>query len=452
MTYFQIYPISFSSVRDPQGDTFHLRVDDTFLPQATVVDLSGEAKTRPWTDRYPLAGWGILQGLADWDLCILFTADIRSEESLTESNGDQHLDPFLTDDAPEREKMECFVFSFFIISCNVCLPIWTSWTDGKCRVKMLKWDTFKGWEHKSAVHTWCWLSDLGVGGLALVRLQTSAVPDSLQGAEAGPQGRPGPARRRCCKTHEGPKFTHRHSTAHLWSVSKILILFFMHIFSLDIIQLESGFISRATFILIIFLLLRNRRFSLFHTVTQENHSSSLSHLFRPLIIQQGLSENRTQSVCSCLTKRHRQRGELYQLCAPWFWASLSSLNWVTCWWSLASFGIWKPRLASDVGDWQEEEVSDDRPGFQQEEEDASVWFPGVKSSVFSAAVLKWDGSISLAPGPLREGEAAAGVETKSCLKPEKYAPELLQPPFSVQCKLNHHGTLFCTHWLPANEP
>lgn len=232
MTYFQIYPISFSSVRDPQGDTFHLRVDDTFLPQATVVDLSGEAKTRPWTDRYPLAGWGILQGLADWDLCILFTADIRSEESLTESNGDQHLDPCLTDDAPEREKMECFVFSFFIISCNVCLPIWTSWTDGKCRVKMLKWDTFKGWEHKSAVHTWCWLSDLGVGGLALVRLQTSAVPDSLQGAEAGPQGRPGPARRRCCKTHEGPKFTHRHSTAHLWSFSKISNpIFYAHFFS-----------------------------------------------------------------------------------------------------------------------------------------------------------------------------------------------------------------------------
>lgn len=253
--------------------------------------------------------------------------------------------------------------------------------------------------------------------------------------------------------HMRGQSSHTDIQLHIYEVSqKYLILFFMHIFSLDIIQLESGFISRATFILIIFLLLRNRRFSLFHTVTQENHSSSLSHLFRPLIIQQGLSENRTQSVCSCLTKRHRQRGELYQLCAPWFWASLSSLNWVTCWWSLASFGIWKPRLASDVGDWQEEEVSDDRPGFQQEEEDASVWFPGVKSSVFSAAVLKWDGSISLAPGPLREGEAAAGVETKSCLKPEKYAPELLQPPFSVQCKLNHHGTLFCTHWLPANEP
>lgn len=154
MTYFPIYPISFSSVRDPQGDTFHLRVDDTFLPQATVVDLSGEAKTRPWTDRYPLAGWGILQGLADWDLCILFTADVRSEESLAESNGDQHLDPFLTDDAPEKEK-KCSVlfFRFFSISCNLCRPIWTSWTE------MLKWDTFKGWKHLSAVHTWYWLSD-----------------------------------------------------------------------------------------------------------------------------------------------------------------------------------------------------------------------------------------------------------------------------------------------------
>lgn len=117
--------------------------------------------------------------------------------------------------------------------------------------------------------------------------------------------------------HMRGQSSHTDIQLHIYEVSqKYLILFFMHIFSLDIIQQESGFFSRVTFILIIFLLLRNRKFSLFHTVTQENHSSSLSHLFRPLIIQQGLSENRTQSVCSCLTKRHRQRGELYQLCAP----------------------------------------------------------------------------------------------------------------------------------------
>lgn len=148
------------------GDTFHLRLDGTFLPQATVVDLSGEAKTRPWTDRYPLAGWGILQGLTDWDLCTLFTAVVWTEGSLpecdeplelmdaAESDGDQQPDPLLTDDAPEK------TFGVFLYSNNyvVCLCFsgsqatgadqfqllgrtWLIWSKIKFKNEL---DTFKG--------------------------------------------------------------------------------------------------------------------------------------------------------------------------------------------------------------------------------------------------------------------------------------------------------------------
>lgn len=89
-----------------------------------VVDLSGEAKTRPCVDRCPLAGWGILQGLTDWDLCSLFTAAVRSSDSLAEcdvplepleaaeSDGNQQLDPLLTDDAPET------TISFLLFVCQ----------------------------------------------------------------------------------------------------------------------------------------------------------------------------------------------------------------------------------------------------------------------------------------------------------------------------------------------
>lgn len=73
---------------------------------------------------------------------------------------------------------------------------------------------------------------------------------------------------------------------------------------------------------------------------------------------------------------------------PWFCASFSSLNWVTCWWSLDSFEVPQPCLASDVGDWQGEELTDDRTGCQQEEDNASDLYPAVKSSIFLAEVLK----------------------------------------------------------------
>lgn len=106
---------------------WHLWVDGMLLAQAMVVDLSGEAKTRPWTDRCPLAGWGILQGLADWDLCSFFTAVVRSEEFLTECNeplelteaaesdGDQQLEPLLTDDVPEKTISVFFLFFFQLL-------------------------------------------------------------------------------------------------------------------------------------------------------------------------------------------------------------------------------------------------------------------------------------------------------------------------------------------------
>lgn len=73
------------------------------MAQAGVVLLSGEAKTRPLIDRWPLAEWGILQGLADCDLCSLFSG------ALTECNismgfmeGDHNLDPNFSGDAPEN--------------------------------------------------------------------------------------------------------------------------------------------------------------------------------------------------------------------------------------------------------------------------------------------------------------------------------------------------------------
>ncbi len=115
------------------------------------------------------------------------------------------------------------------------------------------------------------------------------------------------------------------------------------------------------------------------------------------------------------------------LFVPWFWASLSSLNCVTCWWSLVSFGLWQPCLPNDVGDWEEEELSVDRPRRQQEEDEVSFSLPGVKSSLlFSIEVSQLDGNVTGCSRPVR-GEAAAGVETESCLKPEKYAPKFSQP-------------------------
>lgn len=94
------------------------------LPQAAVVGLSGEAKTRPWTDRYPFAGWGILQGLRDWDLCSFFMAVIRSDESLMEGikllefgddevgDEDPQHDLILVDDSPGKQ------FFFFLLFKN----------------------------------------------------------------------------------------------------------------------------------------------------------------------------------------------------------------------------------------------------------------------------------------------------------------------------------------------
>lgn len=80
------------------------------MAQAGVVLLSGEARTRPLMGRWPLAEWGIRQGLADCDLCSLFSG------SLTECNiafgfvdppdseGDHDLDPNFSGDAPENIK------------------------------------------------------------------------------------------------------------------------------------------------------------------------------------------------------------------------------------------------------------------------------------------------------------------------------------------------------------
>ena len=226
MTYFPIYPISFSSVRDPQGDTFHLRVDDTFLPQATVVDLSGEAKTRPWTDRYPLAGWGILQGLADWDLCILFTADVRSEESLAESNGDQHLDPFLTDDAPEKEK-KCSVLFFVFFPFHVTFADQFGPLGRKClnethlRVENIYLQSIPdaGWVIRESAG---WHSSVS----KLLLFLTACRERRL--VRRGDLVLPGDV----AAKHEGSKFAHRHSTAHLWSFSNISNRIFYALFFL----------------------------------------------------------------------------------------------------------------------------------------------------------------------------------------------------------------------------
>lgn len=85
------------------------------MAQAGAVLLSGEAKTRPLMDRWALAGWGILQGLADWDLCSLFSG------SLTECNiamgfmdtpdneRGHNLDPSFSGDAPENTEKASIV-------------------------------------------------------------------------------------------------------------------------------------------------------------------------------------------------------------------------------------------------------------------------------------------------------------------------------------------------------
>lgn len=85
-------------------------MDRAFLAQATVVGLSGDVKTRPWTEKYPLADWGILQGLRDWDLCIFFKAAVRIDgfaidfKEAGEKDGDQHLNLWPpADDTPGKE-------------------------------------------------------------------------------------------------------------------------------------------------------------------------------------------------------------------------------------------------------------------------------------------------------------------------------------------------------------
>lgn len=61
-------------------------------------------------DKWPLAEWGILQGLADCDLCSLFSGSL-TECSIAmgfmdtpdkEGEGDHNLDPNFSDDAPEN--------------------------------------------------------------------------------------------------------------------------------------------------------------------------------------------------------------------------------------------------------------------------------------------------------------------------------------------------------------
>lgn len=80
---------------------FHLWLDGPPLVQAGVVLLSGEAKTRPLTDRCALAGWGILRGLADCDLCSLFSMSVTEHNMAVGFNdGDQNLEPNLS--APEN--------------------------------------------------------------------------------------------------------------------------------------------------------------------------------------------------------------------------------------------------------------------------------------------------------------------------------------------------------------
>lgn len=163
----------------------------------------------------------------------------------------------------------------------------------------------------------------------VLSFQTTAVPNSLEGAKAGPQRWPGPAWWCCCKTRCGLiQFSHTNHT-------RRLILIILHYY------------------------------------------------------------------CSVF------KISLCMFCVPWFWTSLSSLNWVTCWWSLASFGLWQPCFPTDVGDWQGEGISDDRLGCQQGEDKASVLFPGLVSSV---EVLK-KGDIIAGDSELLLGEAAAGIET-----------------------------------------
>lgn len=94
------------------------------------------------------------------------------------------------------------------------------------------------------------------------------------------------------------------------------------------------------------------------------------------------------------TDKHLQR-------VPWLWASFSSLNWVTCCWSLDSFGLWQPYLdPKDNGDWQE--LLDEGTLGSQEEE-------GVDPDlilIISSEVSKYDGNIAEGSGPRLD----AGVE------------------------------------------
>lgn len=218
-----------------------------------LVDRSGEAEMRPWSERCPLAGWGILLGLREWDLSSRSEALTARSELLEimaaeESEGDQQPDTLLTDDAPEKT-----LEPIFTAGCKVCGFL-----------------VFFYFYVRKNIQTWCCGSDM-VKKLAVLCVQTSAVPHSLKGAEAGPQRCPRPVWWCGCRRHKVHTQIHKHK---------------------------------------------------------------------------------------CIIPIH-------MLCVPWF--CFSSLNWMTCWCSLASFGLWQPWLAT-VGEWRGEELSDERPGCQQEEE------------------------------------------------------------------------------------
>lgn len=84
------------------------------MAQAGVVLLSGVAKTRPLMDRWPLAEWGTLQGLADCDLCSLFSGSLTDCSIAmgfkdTPDEGDHNLDPNFSGGATENIEKSSFI-------------------------------------------------------------------------------------------------------------------------------------------------------------------------------------------------------------------------------------------------------------------------------------------------------------------------------------------------------